>query len=77
MGAHQLRFTSPNRSFEGNGTSPNPGLLRWDVKTIEVASPNVGDISTAQQTRSHKKKAIVALMTHILDTCNIESYVDA
>ena len=46
--------TSLGHYFEGNGTSPTPCLPQWDVKTIEVVGPDVGDISTGQQTQSHK-----------------------
>ena len=44
---------------------------------IEATGPDVGDISTSRQTRSHKQQASDALMTRILDTCDLESYVDA
>ena len=43
----------------------------------EAIGTNVGDISTGSQTRSHKKRDSVALMNHILNTCDLESYADA
>ena len=44
---------------------------------IEVASTNVGDISTRLQTHSHKQQSTsVSLMTRIHHTYDPESYVD-
>ena len=63
--------------LKGNGTSPTPYLPWWVVKTIEATSPNIGDISTCRQTRSHKQQHSVALMTYILDICDPKAYIDA
>ena len=38
-------ITSPDQHFEGHGTSLNPCLPWWAIKTIEVVGPDVGDIS--------------------------------
>ena len=54
-----------------------PCLPQWDLNTIEATSFEVSDISTSWQTCSHKKKASVALMTWILNTCDPKYYADA
>ena len=70
-------ITSPDRSSTRDGTSPNPCLPRWVVKTIGVVGIDVGDISTGQQNHTHKQQASLALMNRFLDTCDPEYYADA
>lgn len=40
--------TSLDQYSKGNGTSLTPYLPWWDIKTIEVVGPDVGDISIGQ-----------------------------
>ena len=68
--------TSPDQIYIGNGTSPTPYLPRQAIKTIEAIGPNFEDISIGCQTCSHKQRASVPLMTHIIDTCDLESYTN-
>lgn len=43
---------------------------------IESIGLDVGNISIVRQTHSHKKQANVALMTHIINTCDPKSYAN-
>jgi hypothetical protein len=68
-------ITSLDQLYEGNGTSLNPYLPRWDVKIIEFAGPNIGNISLGRLTHSHKQRDSVDLMTQIINTCDPRSYI--
>jgi len=48
-------------------------LPHWDTKTIE---DDVGDINDSRKTTSKKKHGSVDLMTHILESCDPNTYVD-
>ena len=50
--------------------------LKWVIKTIEVVGSDVGDAIDSRKTHGHKQQ-VVALMACVLETCDLETYVDA
>ena len=64
----------PNRVSNVNYNTPMNCLPMWDAKTIESTRANVDDINVARRTRSQKYFGNVALMAHVLKTCNPNTY---
>ena len=47
---------------------------RWATKALELAGFDMGDTSSGRQTHSQKHQVNVALMNHVLETCDIDTY---
>jgi hypothetical protein len=50
---------------------------KWEKKTIEAASGDVGDATDSRKTRGQKQEVNVALMACVLETCDPKTYADA
>jgi hypothetical protein len=61
---------------EVNHSSLVSCLPRWASKIIEAAGADDGDASSGWRTRSQKKHANIFLMTHVLETSDLVSYLD-
>ena len=69
--------TFPNWFIERHNNTLIPCFPSWIVKTLEVVVSDVGDIPFRLKTQSQKQRASVALLTRVLETCDLKNYADA
>ena len=64
-------------SSENRPESPTTSLPWWDIKTIEVVRPDARNPSIGRLAHNQKQYGNVALMACVLETCDLNTYVDA
>jgi hypothetical protein len=61
----------------GTPSKEDISLPPWETKTIKVASVDACNVNDSRNTKGQKQLANVALIAHVLEACDTNTYEDA
>jgi hypothetical protein len=67
----------PHGEFDAGTSKREISLLQWVTKTIEAIGVDASNVNDSRKTRGQKQHGSVALMAHVLDACDLDTYANA